>query len=433
MLESVFVKKVLYGLALLIWCAHGAGALDRSAHRAPMLGADLVYDSWPHVLIEGWRDRNRGDQMADAFRRAGLRALRMSFHGFYSPLGPEATERVKAENKLSNQYPWFPFDAYVDFIAAHEFTTVVTINVEEGPEVALSVARKFVERGIASKLLAIELSNEPHLSHRPWQPEEYAARAADIIERLTPIGVRFALPLTVGPDRNTPTKLSDTEWVTRMLKALNSRIRLSERDDIFGAPHLYSRGVNAKSIRAFNKVVDQFAPQMRYLVTEFNIRLSLDGNPHLTSKYAREFARKLAELMAEPRVAAMFVHAVPYHSILYWTNGRIATVINQRDEKLNGRDLEPGWHLTPAGRVYSLYSRLAWDGLVLAYLGDGERAHWVIRRDDGAVVISLLNASGGAFKKRIRAAGLDLELSAPPRSIVCYDRGGVALEKLSLE
>jgi hypothetical protein len=369
--------------------------------------------------------------MADAFRRAGLRTLRMSFHGFYSPLGPEATERVKAENKLTNQYPWFPFDIYVDFIAAHEFTTVVAINVEEGPEVALAVARKFIERGIASKLVAIELSNEPHLNHRPWLPEEYAARAADVIERLTPMGVKFALPLTVGADRNTPTKLSDTEWVTRMLRAINSRINLSERGDIFGVPHLYSRGVSARTIKAFNKVVDQFAPQMRYLVTEFNIRLSLEGNPHLTSKYAREFARKLAELMAEPRIAAMYVHAVPYHSILYWTNGRIATVTMQRDEKL--KDLEPGWHLTPAGRVYGLYSNLAWDGVVLAYLGDGERAHWAIRRKDGSVVISLLNMGGKGFKKRVRVAGLDLELSAPRRSIVCYDQSGAEIERLSLD
>jgi hypothetical protein len=420
-------------LALLIWCAQSAIGSDSSERRAPILGADLVYASWPHVLIEGWRDRALGDQMADAFKRAGLRTLRMSFHGFYSPLGPEATERLKAENKLTNQYPWFPFDIYVDFIAAHEFTTVVAINVEEGPEVALAVARKFIERGIASKLMAIELSNEPHLNHRPWLPEEYAARAADVIERLTPIGVKFALPLTVGTDRNTPTKLSDTEWVTRMLRAINSRIKLSERDDIFGVPHLYSRGVSARTIKAFNRVVDQFAPRMRYLVTEFNIRLSLEGNPHLTSKYAREFARKLAELMAEPRIAAMFVHAVPYHSILYWTDGRIATVINQRDEKLKGQDLEPGWHLTPAGRVYSLYSSLAWDGLVLVYSGDGERANWAISREDGSVVISLLNASGKGFKKRVRAAGLDMELSAPRRSIVCYDQSGAEIAKLSLE
>src|SRR5262249_27115592 len=134
-------------------------------------------------------------------------------------------------------------------------------------------------------------------------------------ERLTPLNVRFALPLTVGDSHNTPTGLSDTVWNTRMLAALSRRIDLKRRPDILGVLHLYSRGVRGKSVDFFNKIVRPFAPNMRYLVTEFNIRLSLDGNPHLTNKYAMEMARRLADVMSRPEIEAIYIHAVPYHSV----------------------------------------------------------------------------------------------------------------------
>lgn len=47
---------------------------------------------------------------------------------------------------------------------------------------------------------------------------------------------------------------------------------------------------------------------MRYVVTELNIRLSLKGNPHLTNKYAMEFARKLADVMSRSEIEAMYTH-----------------------------------------------------------------------------------------------------------------------------
>ncbi|HWC77952.1 MAG TPA: hypothetical protein VG778_10845 [Blastocatellia bacterium] len=369
--------------------------------------------------------------MAIAFANAGLRSLRYSFSGIYSPRGPEATATVKAENKTANQYPWFPFSNYVDFIAAHDFTTVVAINVEEGPAVAREVVQMFIDRGATRKLVAVELSNEPHLNHRPWLPEQYAERAADVIRELTPQRVRFALPLTVGKERNTPTKLSDDEWNSRMMRALATRVDLKNRADIYGVLHLYAGGVRAKSIEYFNKAVRPFAPKMRYLVTEFNIRLGLEGNPHLTNQYAMEFARKLAELMNQPDIEAMYVHSVPYHSIMYWANGkRLATVIGQRDPKLT--DFSRGWHLTPAGKVYRLYSRLAWNGEVLAYGGSGDRRHWAVAGPGGRVVVTLLNDSRSTANVRLKIAGADLNLSAPPRSISCFDITGTEIERLSL-
>ena len=404
-----------------------------ASHRAPALGTDMSFASIPSPLIDGWLDKKAGDAMAAAFRGAGLRSLRFSSHGFYSPRGPEATARVKAENKQNNQYEWFPLDAYVDFIATHEFTTIVGINVEEGPDVAREAIQRFIDRGLKPRIVAVELSNEPWLNHRPWLPEDYAARAADVIEGLTPLGVRFALPLTVGRDNNTPTKLTDDVWVTRMLRALSTRIDLKKREDVYGVLHLYSRGVRAETVDAFNKVVKPFAPNMCYVVTEFNIRLGLEGNPHLTNKYAMEFARKLADVMSRPEISAMYTHSVPSHSILYWSNGRrYATVVGGRDDRLTGDAMSRGWHLTPTGRVYELYSRLAWNGDVLAYHEDGNQSYWAVRSSDGRVVVTLLNDSGGATRKMANIGGREMTLVGPPRSIVCVDLNGREIERLVL-
>jgi hypothetical protein len=271
------------------------------------------------------------------------------------------------------------------------------------------------------------------LNHRPWLPEEFGARAAAVIEELTPLGIPFALPLTVGNDNNTPTKLSDNEWVTRMLRALSARIDLKNRSDIYGVLHLYSRGVRAGTVDAFNKVVKPFTSNMRYLVTEFNIRLSLEGNPHLTNEYAMEFALKLADVMSRPEIEAMYVHSVPYHSIMYWSNGRkLATVIRQRDARLSGEAMSRGWHLTPTGKVYDLFTRLAWNGDVLAYRGGGKQSYWAVKASDGRTVVTLINDRDKPTKKKVKIAGRELSLSAPARSIVCFDEAARPIEQLSL-
>src|SRR5262249_47496796 len=139
-------------------------------------------------------------------------SVRMNFLGIYSPVSPQGSLKVKAENRMTNEFPWFPFSDFSTFIAAHEISAVVGVNVEEGAEVAEQTIRAFLANNRPANLVAVELSNEPWLNYRPWLPEDFAARSADIIERLTPLGVKFALPLTVGNSHNTPTKLSDTEW-----------------------------------------------------------------------------------------------------------------------------------------------------------------------------------------------------------------------------
>lgn len=401
--------------------------------RTPTLGSDMSFASTPSPLIEGWLDKDKGDEMAAAFKRAGLKSLRFLFGGLYSPRGPEATARVKAENKGTNQYQWFPLDSYVDFIARHDFTTIVGVNVEEGPEVAREAIKKFIDRGLRSRIVAVELSNEPWLNQRPWLPEDFAARAADVIDGLTPFGVPFALPLTVGGENNTPTRLTDNVWVTRMLRALSARIDLKNRSDIYGVLHLYSAGVRAKSVDAFNKVVKPFAPNLRYLVTEFNIRSSLKGNPHLTNQYAMEFARKLADVMRRPEIEAMYTHSVPAHSILYWSNGRkYATVVGGRDDRLTGEAMSRGWHLTPTGKVYELYSRLAWNGEVIAYRGGDKQSYWTVRQSDGHIVVTLINDSDKAVKRKVSVGGREISLNSPSRSIVCFDQAGKVLESLLL-
>ena len=406
---------------------------QKTNSRAPILGADVYFADDFSPLVDAWRNAAPGNDMAAAFSLAGLRSLRFSSHGYYSARGPEATEAVKAENKLTNTYPWFPLDTYADFIAAHDFTTVFGVNVEEGGDAAFDSVQTFLGRGLKAKLVAVELSNEPWLNYRPWQPEEYAARAAEVIERLTPLGVRFALPLTVGNSHNTPTKLSDTDWNTRMMTALGRSVDLKNRGDILGVLHLYSRGVRARSVDFFNRIVRPFAPRMRYLVTEFNIRLSLEGNPHLTNKYAMEFALRLADVMSRPEIEAMYVHAVPYHSVLYWSNGRrAATVVGRRDERLTGEAMSRGWHLTPAGRVYGLYSRLAWNGEAFDYHGGDSQSYWALHGDDGRTLVTLVNDGDKAAKKKIRVSGRELAITAPPRSIVCFDAQGQEIERLLL-
>jgi hypothetical protein len=218
-----------------------------------------------------------------------------------------------------------------------------------------------------------------------------------------------------------------------MLRALSTRVDLKNRSDIYGVLHLYSRGVRAGSIKIFNDAVKPFAPRMRYLVTEFNIRLSLEGNPHLTNKYAMEFARKLADVMSEPDIEAMYVHSVPYHSIMYWANGRKdATVTGRRDPRLRGEALSRGWHLTPAGRVYQFYSRLAWNGDVIAYKGGDKQSYWAVRSSEGRVIVTFLNDSDKQANKKVRVAAEELSLSVPPRSIASFDLEGKEIERLSL-
>jgi hypothetical protein len=208
---------------------------------------------------------------------------------------------------------------------------------------------------------------------------------------------------------------------------------LKGRRDIYGVLHLYSKGVRAGTVDGFNKVVRPYAPNMRYLVTEFNIRLGLEGNPHLTNKYAMEFGRRLADVMSRPEIEAMYTHSVPSHSILYWSNGRrFATVVGGRDDKLTPEAMSRGWHMTPTGKVYELYSRLAWNGEMIEYHGGDTLSYWAVRSSAGRLVISLINDSAKPAKKKAKIDGREINLIAPPRSIVCFDVNGSEIERLLL-
>src|SRR4029434_2995904 len=57
-----------------------------TSRTAPTLGTDMDFASTPSPLIDGWLDKREGDEMAAAFRSAGLKSLRFSSHGFYSPV-----------------------------------------------------------------------------------------------------------------------------------------------------------------------------------------------------------------------------------------------------------------------------------------------------------------------------------------------------------
>jgi hypothetical protein len=49
------------------------------------------------------------------------------------------------------------------------------------------------------------------------------------------------------------------------------------------------------------------------------------------------------------------------------------------------------------------------------------------------MVVTMLNDSGRAAKKKVELAGREWNLSAPARSIVCFDQNGKAIETLSLD
>jgi hypothetical protein len=115
-----------------------------------------------------------------------------------------------------------------------------------------------------------------------------------------------------------------------------------------------------------------------------------------------------------------------------WSNGRrFATVVGHRDARLTGEAMSRGWHLTPTGKVYELYSRLAWNGDVLAYEDGGDQATGPSDQA-GNVVVTLINDSDKATRKKAKIAGREMTLVGPPRSIVCLDLNGKELERLML-
>jgi hypothetical protein len=137
--------------------------------------------------------------------------------------------------------------------------------------------------------------------------------------------------------------------------------------------------------------------------------------------------------MSRPEIEAMYTHSVPSHSILYWSNGRkFATVVGGRDDKLTGDAMSRGWHLTPTGRVYELYSRLVWNGELIEYHGGDKQSYLAVTSPAGRVVITLINDSDKITRKKVNVAGREMSLSAPPRSIVCFDLSGKEIERLLL-
>jgi hypothetical protein len=105
------------------------------------------------------------------------------------------------------------------------------------------------------------------------------------------------------------------------------------------------------------------------------------------------------------------------------------TVVGGRDEKLTGDALARGWHLTPTGRVYELYSRLAWNGEVINYHGGDNQSYWAVK-SSGRLIVSFINDTTKNINKTL--TGTNVPIIAPARSIVCVDPSGKQLERLVL-
>ncbi|MEM4405167.1 MAG: hypothetical protein QXR28_04820, partial [Nitrososphaerota archaeon] len=133
----------------LFWLEPTSAADSRIVLRAiarrprPLLGAHFNFADGPNEVLLEMRKPRLQDSLAGILRDSGIEDLRMSFHGYYSHMSPEATERLKKETRLSNQFPWFPIEDYIGFIKKYHFTTVLGVNVEEGPEVAADLLERF--------------------------------------------------------------------------------------------------------------------------------------------------------------------------------------------------------------------------------------------------------------------------------------------------
>ncbi len=396
----------------------------------PLLGAHFNFADGPNEVLLEMRKPRLQDSLAGILRDSGIEDLRMSFHGYYSHMSPEATERLKKETRLSNQFPWFPIEDYISFIKKYKFTTVLGLNVEEGPEVAADLLERFKRADALDLITSVELGNEPFLSDRPWLPEDYAERSADIIERIRPYGRKIAIALTVGKDKRNPVRIAGDDYTERILRTLARRIDLKTSTDLYGVVHLYSKGVSPKTVEQFNRIVRRYS-SMKYQVTEYNIRLWMSQNPHLTKEYALEFARKLNLLLVHPDVTGLWVHSFPYHSLVYWTDGKVATVVGFTDPKLQGDDWRAGWHLTPAGRVHGYYQKWAWNGEIVAFLDKDKEQYWVVDAPDG-LLLSVLNTRESTLRKDVEFQGSRLRVEVAGYSVATYRLDGTLLASLKL-
>ena len=406
---------------------NGRTARDAGLPReAPVFGVDMIYQDAPHVLIRSFADPGRGQALTHLLRdRVGLGAVRLNSFGFYSFLGPERSAELRRQTSQGNVFPWFPIESAIAWVRASGLRVVAGTNPEDGPEAAVALVERFRALGALESVLAVEIGNEPHLSKRPWQPEEYAEAAAAIVRALEPYGVPCAISLTVGSEAKTPTGISDDDYTRRELAVLDRLLGLGERDDIYGVVHLYAGGVDPGAVDRLGELVRPYAPQMRFLVTEYNIRSRLRENQQLTPEYGLEHVVKTSRLVAHPKVAGLFVHGVPYHSIAYWSgDSGVQTVSGFGDPRLRGEALTPGWHLTPAGEGLALCARELWRGELVAYEEVGDVQTWSTRLPGGEARAGVVNASGSPLERRLEVGGSALDVRVEPRSIAVFSPDG---------
>ena len=110
------------------------------------------------------------------------------------------------------------------------------------------------------------------------------------------------------------------------------------------------------------------------------------------------------------------------HCLYFVTRKGIPTVVGYKDPKLGPTGLTPGWHLTPAGRNYSIFSRVAWRGRVLMFGESKDAEYWAVKSDEGDTVFLLLNFGESQITRRFSPG--QIKIAAPPHSLVSVDSSG---------
>ena len=100
------------------------------------------------------------------------------------------------------------------------------------------------------------------------------------------------------------------------------------------------------------------------------------------------------------------------------------TVSGYGDARLTGDAVTPGWHLTPAGRMYGLFARELWRGEIIDHTDAEGVQTWTVRWPDGTLRFGVLNAADVPLARSFKLDGVEVAVALGPRSAVVTTSAG---------